>query len=263
MLPLALAASLVVPLAAQDSQQKGRALVEQCLRALGGDAFLKMRDRVLTGRAYQFYQEQLRGLTVITYYIRYDFAPSLPEPGWLGVRERRDFGKKADFSALFMDGKGYEITFRGAQPYPESYMQQYRERLRRDVFYILKYRMNEPGMIFESLGAEIVDLKPTDAVRITDDDNLSVTVYLLQSDHLPLRQQYLRRDPKTREVFREVGQYSKYRTISGVQLPYNTLLERDGEKIFEMFGESMEINKGLEESVFSIKKGTKILKGEK
>ena len=245
------------------AQKKGRELLDKCLQALGGEAFLKMRDRVQTGRAYQFYQEQLRGLTVVAYSIRYDFAPSSPEPGWIGVRERRDFGKNKDWSSLFLDGKGYEITYRGAQPYPQSYMHQYRERLLRDIFYVLKYRRNEPGMIFESLGSEIVDLQPTDAIRITDPDNQTVTVYLLKSTHLPMRQEYLRRDPKTREVFRERGHYSKYRATDGVTLPWNVLLERDGEKIFEMFVETMEIDKGLEDTLFEIKKGMKVFKEEK
>jgi len=245
------------------AQKKGRELLDECLRALGGNAFLKMRDRVQNGRAYQFYQEQLRGLAVVTYYLRYDFPPSSPEPGWIGIRERRDFGKNKDWSSLFLDGKGYEITYRGARPYPESYMHQYRERVLRDIFYILKYRMSEPGMIFESLGSEIIDLKPTDAVRITDGENQSVTVYLLKSDHLPLQQEYVRRDPKTREVFRERGHYSKYRTTSGVTLPWNVLLERDGEKIFEMFVETMQVDSGLEDSVFEIKRGTKMLPQEK
>jgi len=243
--------------------KKGRELMEQCLAALGGEAFRKMRDRVQTGRAYQFYQEELRGLAVVTYYLRYDFAPSSPEPGWLGIRERRDFGKNRDYSALFADGKGYDITFRGARPYPESYMQQYRERVRRDVFYILKYRLEEPGMIFEWTGTEVLDLQPTDAVRITDADNQVLTVYLLKSNRLPMRQEYVRRDPKTRETFRERGHYSKYRATAGVTLPWVTLLERDGEKIFEMFVETMEVDKGLEESVFALKKGIKMLPGEK
>jgi len=248
-----------LPLAAQTSQQKGRQLVEECLKAVGGKAFLEMRDRIQTGRAYQFSQEQLRALAVVTSYVKYDPQPAAAGPDWLGVRERRDFGKDRSYGALFADGKGYEITFRGARPFPESYMAQYRDRLRRDVFYLLKYRLEEPGMVFESLGTEIVDLQPTDAVRITDADNHSATVYLLRSSRLPIRQEHTRRDTKTREVIREVGHYSKYRTVAGVQLPWSTLVVRDNEKISEMFVETMEINRGLEDSLFTLQKGIKVL----
>ena len=260
---LAVAALAAVAAHAETQQEAGQRLIRECLKAVGGPSFLGMRDRMQRGRAYQFYLEQLSGLAVITIYTRYDPKPSSPEPGWLGVRERRDIGKKADYSILYTDGKGYEITYRGAQPFGEAQMRQYRERLRRDIFYILKYRMDEPGMIFESLGIEIMDNQPTDSVRITDGDNNSVTVYLSQSTHLPIQQEYLRRDPKTREVFRETTKYGKYKLMAGVQLPWYSQLVRDGEKIFEMFADTVEINKGLDDSLFALKKGTKVLKGEK
>jgi len=259
MRPLALLLLAAVSLRAQTSQEKGQQLIQECFQAVGGEALLKLRDRVQRGRAYQFYRDRLRGLSVVTIYTRYDFPPSSPVPGWIGLRERREFGKDGDYGALFMDGKGFEITFRGARPFPEDYMHQYRERLRRDIFYILKFRLREPDMLFESLGTEIIDNQPTDAVRITDADNQSSTVYLLKSSRLPIRQEYVRRDPKTREVFREVGHLSRYRQVEGLQLPWNTLLIRDEEKIFEMFGETMELNKDLEESLFTLKKGLKIL----
>lgn len=256
-------ALLAGALRAETSLEAGHRLIRQCFEAVGGQAYVKMRDKVQYGRAYQFYAEELKGLARVTIYTKYDAKPSSPGPGWLGVRERRDFGKNADYSFLFVDGKGYEITFRGARPFGEDYMNQYRERLRRDVFYILKYRLDEPGMVFESLGTEIIDNQPTDSVRVTDGDNRSVTAYLLKSSHLPVRQEFIRRNPKTREVFREVGNYSKYRSVSGVQLPWNTQLVRDDEKIFEMFGETVEINKDIEDSVFALKKGIKVLPVDK
>ncbi len=260
----ALVAALAAPAAAQViSAEKGKKLIEQCLAALGGTAFLKMRDRVQFGRAYQFSRERLRGLAVMTVFTKYDFPPSPPIPGWIGVRERREVGRDGDYGFLFADGKGYEITFRGARPLPADYMQQYHDRLRRDIFYVLKYRMEEPGMVFESVGSEIIDNQPVDAVRVTDGDNRSFTVHLLQSSRLPLRQQYVRRDPKTRETIREEANYTKYRNFGGVQLPLNVLQVRDDEKIFEMFSETIEINKGVDESVFSLKKGTKVLPEDK
>ncbi len=260
---LTVAVLMAASLHAETPQQAGQRLIKKCLEALGGQTFLSMRDKAQHGRAYQFYQERLSGLSVVAIYIRYDPKPSSPDPGWLGVRERREFGKKADYGSLFIGGQGWDITFRGARPFPEDYMRLYRERLRRDIFYTLKYRLDEPGMIFDSTGTEIIDNVPVDMVRVTDGDNNATMVYLLQSSHLPVRQEYVRRDPKTRETTREVGNYSKYRNVSGVQVPWNSQLVRDGEKIFEMFNETVEINKGLNDSVFELKKGVKVLPGDK
>jgi hypothetical protein len=256
---LTVVALLAAPLSAETLQQAGQRLIRQCLAAVGGQAYSNMQNKVQHGRAYQFYEGRLSGLTVMTTYIEYEPKPASPPPGWIGIRDRRDIGKKGGYHVLFMGGQGWEITFRGARPFPEDYMRQYRERLRRDIFYILKYRIDEPGMIFESLGTDIIQNQPADTLRITDSDNQQVTVYLLQLTHLPIHAKYERRDPKTREVFEEVTNWSKYRTVSGVQLPYYTQLVRDGEKIYEMFGDDLEINKDLPESLFELKKGVKVL----
>lgn len=256
---LAVAVLLASSLAAQTSQEAGKRLIQQCLKALGGQAFLNMQNKVQHGRAYQFYEGRLSGLTVMTMYTEYEPKPASPPPGWLGVRDRRDIGKKKGYFVLFAGGQGYEVTYRGARPFPEDYMRQYRDRLRRDMFYILRYRLDEPGIIFESLGTDIIENQPADTLRVTDSENRTVTVYLQQLTHLPVREKYERRDPTTRDVTEEVTNWSKYRAVSGVQLPHYTQLVRNGEKIFEMFGDDLEINKKLPESLFELQKGVKVL----
>ena len=51
-------------LAAETAQQRGKRVVDEALAALGGPAFLKMEDRLETGRAYSFYNGELNGLSV-------------------------------------------------------------------------------------------------------------------------------------------------------------------------------------------------------
>lgn len=251
------------PLCAETLQEKGQQLIRQCLRAVGGQSLLNMRDKVARGRAYQFYDSRLSGLAIVTIYTRYDPKPSSPEPGWIGVRERRDYGKNADYSFLFTDGKIFDITFRGARPLPEARLREYQDRLRRDIFYILKYRLDEPGMIFESAGSELLENQEADKLRITDTNNVVVTLYLHKFTHLPARLEYLNRDPKTREVSRDVTSYSRYRNVSGVQLPANTQAWHDEEKIAESFLEEIQINKNLDDSLFTLKKGVKVLDADK
>ena len=45
--------------------------------------------------------------------------------------------------------------------------------------------------------------------------------------------------------------------------PFNILTERNGEKVFEMFSESVVINKGLTDDVFTLDSKTKLLDEEK
>src|ERR1700733_10811985 len=92
-------------LLAQTRAEKGKQALDDVINALGGSNYLKMQNRVETGRAVTLYREQLTGLSHARIYTEYLRAP---EPGKLGVHERQFFGKKLDSSVLYLDGKGYD-----------------------------------------------------------------------------------------------------------------------------------------------------------
>ena len=153
-----------------------------------------MEDRLESGRAYSFYRERLSGLTIARIYTRYLSGAA---PGQLALRERQSFGKSEESAVLFTEDNGYEITFRGARPLADDRLAAYRDSVLHNFFYILRQRMSEPGLVFDSRGSDIVDNQPVEIVDITDDQNRTVTVYFNQNTKLPSRQVYQRRDPKT------------------------------------------------------------------
>lgn len=248
---------------AETNLERGKRLVDEAVAALGGENFLHMQDRVESGRAYSFYRERISGLSIAKIYTRYLIRPEPPVPGYLGVREREAFGKKQDSAVLFAEGQGFDVTFRGARPLSDDVIGRFRESTLRNVFYILRQRLGEPGLILESRGSDVVETQPVDIVDITDADNRTVTVYLNQSTHLPARQVTNRRDPKTRELNEEVTRFASYREVNGVQWPYSIVRERNGEKVYQMFSNSVEINQGLADNLFTLPADMKILPKEK
>src|SRR5262249_32601925 len=159
--------------------------------------------RVETGRAYSFYREELSGLSIATFYTRYLTRPEPPVPAFFGVRERESFGKKQDNSVLFTENDAFDITFRGARPIPADRYARFRESTLRDIQYIMRMRLGEPGLTLESRHADVIDNQPVEIVDITDNDNRVVTVYFQKSTKLPIRQETERRAPKTHEPNRE------------------------------------------------------------
>jgi hypothetical protein len=246
--------------AAQPAQEKGKRIIGETLAALGGERFLAMRDRVETGRAYSFYQDRLRGLSVARIYTRYLTRPEPPPPDFLGLRERQAFGKNEDSAVLFNEeGKGWQISFRGARPLDEALLARFRDTTQRNIFYLLRQRLGEPGMIIEAVGSEVWSNMPVDVVNITDSANRVVTVYIHQSTRLPVRQVFYRRDPQTKERNEEVTVFSKFREINGVQWPHVVQRQRNGEKIFEMYAESVTVNQGLTDDLFTLPATMKLL----
>lgn len=259
------AAFSAASLSGQTSQERGKRAIDAALTALGGDRFLAMQNRVETGRAYSFYQERLSGLSRAAIYTRYSTPPTSAAPGSLHVSERQDFGKEGrDGSALFTPEDGYTITFRGARPLSKERLDRYRETTLHNIFYILRVRHAEPGMIFEFQGTDIIDNRPVELVNVTDSENRVTTVYLDRSTHLPARQVWFRRDPKTRARLEEVTIFSKYRDVGGgVLWPFDVQRLRDGEKIFQIYCESVAIDQRLDEGLFNLPTRIKILAREK
>ena len=245
---------------AETAQDRGKRIVNECLAALGGDRYLSMQDREEYGRVYAFYREQLSGRDFARIYTRY--YPGVSDTAHdLAARERENFGKKEDSGVLFTEKEAWEITFRGARPLAADRFARYKETTLRDVFYILRVRLHEPGMIFESRGADVLQNAPVEIVDISDADNRTTTVYFHRSTKLPVRQVFIRRDPATKLTDEEVTLYSKYRDAGGgVQWPYAIQRERNSERIFEIFSETVQIDKKHPDGLFSLPSTIKLLK---
>jgi len=77
--------------AAETAQQRGKRVVDEAIAALGGDAFMRVQDRVETGRAYSFYNGRISGLSIAAIYTRYLSNPGPPVIGRLEVEEKEAF----------------------------------------------------------------------------------------------------------------------------------------------------------------------------
>jgi hypothetical protein len=247
--------SLIPARPAETHEERGKRVVNEALEALGGQAFLNMEDRVESGRAYSFYREQISGLSVARIYTRY----LAPVPGKIALRERQAFGKDQSSAVLFTDTGAWEITFRGARPLEDQRYQNYEDSTLRNIFYILRQRLHEPGMQLYSQGADVFENLPVEIVDITDAEGRTVTVYFSQSTKLPIRQIFKRRNPEYKDFDQEVTLYAKYRDIGGVKWPFDIQRDRNGEKIYQMYSDSVEINKNLKDDLFALPGSIKVL----
>lgn len=235
-------------------------VMEDALRALGGEKFLAMRDRVEEGRSYAFYREDLSGMSRVKFYIRYLTAPEPMQADFIGQRERRAFGKNEEVYIIYNEDGGWEVTYRGAKPMGEALYQNYKETLLHNVLHTLRVRLREPGMAFDAMGTEIVENQPCNVVRIVDGANRQTTVWFHQSTKLPVRQRWEKRDPKLKFRIEEVTIFDKYRDVGGgVMWPFVVRRERNGERNFEMYADMVTINRSLGDELFTLPAGLRML----
>ena len=104
------------------------------------------------------------------------------------------------------------------------------------------------------------DNLPVEIVDITDGNGLTVAVYFGRSSKLPVRQILKRRNPDYKDFDTEETFYAKYRDVGGgVMWPYNIRRQRNGEKLYEIYSESVQINKNLRDDLFTLPAKLKIL----
>ena len=65
-----------------------------------------------------------------------------------------------------------------------------------------------------------------------------------------MKQKFTWRDPKTHDPSEEVTTYARYRETNGIQWPQEITRERDGEKIYQIFAETVTFNQNLTDNLF-------------
>jgi hypothetical protein len=237
--------------AADDPLVKGKQIVDDAIAALGGQKFLSVENRVESGRAYSFSQSQLSGLSVAKFYTRYVPVPAGQTDSFVGQQEYQGLSKEEAFYVLFRDEGGWEVTYRGPTRLEKDQVERHKDTVLHNFLYMAKQRLKEPGMIFEYKGGDVVENTPVEIVDIIDSKNRVVKVYFHPTTKLPVRQLYVWRDA-TRERMDEVTRFARYREVDGTQWPYQIDRERNGQKIYQMFADSVEINQDLPEDHFAI-----------
>jgi hypothetical protein len=236
---------------------KGRQVVDRAIAALGGDRFLQMHSRMASGRIYSFFHDEMNGYDVTTIYTEY--LDNKPAKG-LWVRERELLGKKRDYSYLYLEDQGWDVTFRGARPLPDDIWERYVRTTRNDILYLLRFRRDEPGMLYDYIGSEVHISTHVEVVDITDASGLTVRVYFDHNSFLPVRQSFSWLDPVTKQHNDEVTQFDKWRDANGVQWPFTIERHRNGYKTYQIFANKVEIDQPLPPNIFELPPGAKALK---
>jgi len=90
-------------------------------------------------------------------------------------------------------------------------------------------------------------------VDLTDAANQTVTVTFDQDTKLPLREVYRRRNAQFKDFDTDATMFTNYHGAGhGVQWPTNVRRERNGEKTFEMYSNTVDVNKNVADSLFTV-----------
>ncbi len=228
--------------AAQENAVKAKALLDQAIQALGGDAYLKVADMSQQGRTYSFHRGEATSAGVLFWrFVKF------PE------RERIELTKQRDVVYVYNGVRGYEVTFKGTASLDSKLLGDYLRRRDHSLEIVLRQWIKEPGVALFYEGSAIAADKPADQVSILTAKNDSVTLYLDSTTHLPIKKSYSWRDRSDNLPNKEEEIYDAYRPTQGIMTPYSLTRFYNGEMSNQRFVNTVTYNNNLNDSLFEAK----------
>src|SRR5215472_10592777 len=226
----------------QRNQQKARAVIDQMIAALGGQAYLNVQDAYSEGRYGRFHNETMAGGAK---YFRYWKWPD---------SERWELTDQRDIVQLYVDDKAMEVTFRGSrQLFPEK-DEGARLMLQRRHYaleIILRNWLNEPGTALFDEGSALTENRMAESITIINSKNDAVTILVSVDTHLPVKKTFFTRDPQSHERDEEDEIFDNWKKEQGINTPHRIVIMRNGQMARQQFISNVTYNNHPPDSYFT------------
>lgn len=219
---------------AEKNAAKARAALDAMVQALGGDAWLNVKNQMLKGQIAAFFQGR-------------------PDPGTTRVyefhawpdRDRIEVTKHRDVVEFFLGQQGWEVTFRGKKPMEKDILDDSLRRRDHSIETAVKVWLKDPNTILVYEGQHMAARHLADQVTLISPQNESITILLDSMTHLPLQRVFQWRDPVYHDKNTETEEYDGYRAVNGIQTPYTISREKNGEPVRQFFVTEVKYNQDL------------------
>jgi hypothetical protein len=242
------------PQVAGNSEQRGRALIDQMIAALGGDTWLHRTSMSAQGRTATFFQGRPNpGVEYANEYRRFA-APGLPDAlrqNFLGDRGMIMPGKITTVVHIWLEGHGYEVTYKGKTELPKEQVEGHYRNAAHSIEEIVHSWINAPGVMILAEGTGMVERRIADKVTVLTANNDAVTLELDSTTHLPLRRTYQWRNPQFNDFDEEVETFDDYHTIQGLPTALTLTLYHNDDMTSQRYLTNVTYNDPLSPDLFN------------
>src|SRR5579863_156625 len=119
----------------QQNANKARALLDQAIEALGGNAYLNIEDMTQEGRSYSFHHGEPSGAGGLFW--RFYRFPD---------KERIELTKKRDVVYVYRSDQGFEITYKGTRSDEPKSVSDFLRRRQYSLDWVIRKWLSEPGI---------------------------------------------------------------------------------------------------------------------
>ena len=224
------------------SVHKAYEVLNQMIRALGGEAYLNIRTMRSEGRTYSFYHGQPNSMSI--QFWRFWEWPD---------KERVELTKQRDIIELYNGDKAYEITYKGTATQDPADVEEFLRRRGHSLEWVIRKWLAAPGTTILYSGTAMVESNLADEVTVLDAGNDSVTLSISGQTRLPVKIVYSWRDPKDRQPDDESIVFGNYKLVQGIQTPYSVVRYGNGEMTNQRFITSAAYNVEIAPTMFETK----------
>jgi hypothetical protein len=247
-------------LAPDQSTVKARQVLRQVVTALGGQAYLNVRDTQCDGRAAQFGTAgTLMGFTLfrdqwllpdknrVEYFTKGEHTIL----GFLMGSDELLITHGGAMITVFNGKEGWSLDKSGVSNQADDLIQNFNDQVKTSMNNMLRKRMNEPGMDVRYAGSDLIDLKEAEWIEFVDSEHREMRLGVDKSTHLPLRWVLATRNPETRERNEMITSYTQFMTFDGVRTPLSIELARNDHKMSQTFLSACKFNSELAPDLFT------------
>ncbi|MFZ3266899.1 MAG: hypothetical protein WA172_23045 [Terriglobales bacterium] len=242
-----------------ESAHKARALLDQTIEALGGQAYLTYKNRSESGRYYPLHHGHTESTGILyNYYLEYPDKDRFEViatkdihviPGTIDIGGLKS-GHKFDLVLIHNGDQGYEISYKGTAAQDKLELEKFLRRRRHSLEWIFRQWITDPTVALFYDGLDIVDSKPAEGVTLLNSHDDSVNVWLDQNTHYPIKISYSWRDPKDRQKNTEEEVYDHYKPEDGIMTPHSITRYFNGETSQQRFIYTARYNLDLPDKMF-------------
>jgi hypothetical protein len=214
--------------------EKARTTLNAMVQALGGDAWLNMKNRLLVGQIAAFHQGSPSPGTTKGYEIH-----EWPD------HDRIDLTTHRDVQEYFIGRQGWEVTYQGKTPVPADILSEYLRRRDHSIELAVKVWMKDPNTILVYEGQHMAERHLAEQVTLISPQNESITILMDIQSHLPLQRTYTYRDPEYHDKNTDSEEYAGYRAVDGIQTPFTITRSKNDELQRQFFVTEVQYNQDL------------------
>jgi hypothetical protein len=224
---------------AAQNAAKARAALDRMVQAMGGQAWLGMKNKEVDGHAAAFFHGNPDLGTTLTY--EYHQYPD---------HDRIEVTKHRDVVEFFIGDQGWEVTYRGKKSIDsdqsgKEMLDDYIRRRNHSIEIAVKQWLKDPNTILIYEGTHMVERREAEQVTLISAQNEAVTILMDASTHLPLRREFQWRDPLYHDKNTDAEEYDDYHTIDGFPTPFTITRFKNGDMVRQYFVSGAKYNQTL------------------